>query len=157
MPVRGAGLASVRWPFSGAVFRRHCWPFLGAFAGHFQAPFQAPLLAVFRRHCQRQSRSHWEVPSRRFQAPSTGYRRHCRRHWRRRFSSSGAIAGAIKRHCFSSFQAAVKAPFPAPSHCCRHHCRCHWRPPRAMFAFDEPQQPGNVCAVTLFTVEPELG
>ncbi|RVW95224.1 hypothetical protein CK203_025590 [Vitis vinifera] len=34
MPVRGAGLALVRWPFSGAI------------AGHFQVPFQAPLLVV---------------------------------------------------------------------------------------------------------------
>ena len=93
MPVRGAGLASVRWPFSGtiaghfqapllAVFRRHCWPFSGAIAGRFQAPPFSGALAG--------------APSRRLRA---GCRRHC-------WSFSGAIAG--------HFQAPLLTPLKAP-------------------------------------------
>ena len=108
---------------------------------NFLAPLSEQHLAILQAPLSAPVQAPLEVPSRRIQAPlplpvagaieGAVFRRHCRRHWR--------------------------CHFQAPSHCCRHHCRCHWRPPRAMFAFDEPQQPGHVCTVTLFTAELELG
>ena len=109
MPVRGAGLASVRWPFSSAVFRRHCWPFLGAFAGHFQAP----LLAFFWSHC----RSAISPFARCFQAPLKGAISPVSG------ASPGAIEGAVSpvfmrqfRRDFRRHRTVFRRYIQAPSH-----------------------------------------
>ena len=89
-----------------AVFRRHCQPFSGTIVGHFQAP----LLAIFKRHFRRHCWPFSGAIVGHFQAPLLAvFLCHC-------WPFSGAIAGAIAR-----------APSRRLRASCRRHCRCQSR------------------------------